>query len=251
MPVDEPQVALSMDYFIGRILSRFGASNRKVEIKGLDMAKVIAEDTLPLYSKFFPWEYLFDITTESAVPGRQGFYFITAPTAIMSVARIVGGLSSQSAIGNIGGVTTSTYQADVHIGSRGIAFSLMDAMNQNTLNAATSLPVTTRFWPPQTLEITPKGPYNGNVAIINCIHPVTLHTIPWNMADEFFQRALTDVCLSLRGLRRKFERINTIYGEINLSMEDIDKEADKDAEITEKWRAWAPKRANRKRWFVG
>ena len=250
MPVQQPQTALSMDYFIGRILSRFGASNRRVEIKGLDMAEVIAEDTLPLYSKFFPWEYVGQLRAEDRLPETTGFYYLNAPTPVMSVSRLLGGLDTRS---GMSGMTraSAVRQADINIAGSGIAFSLVEALEQNDVNAVASLPVTTVFHPPRTVEISPKGDYDGAAVVINCMHPVTLHTIPWNMHDEFLQRALTDVCVAIRGIRRKFGRINTIYGEIELSMEDIDREAEKAPEIEEKWRTWAPRRANRRKWYVG
>jgi ArsR family metal-binding transcriptional regulator len=55
----------------------------------------------------------------------------------------------------------------------------------------------------------------------------------------------------MKAIFKKYERIQSIYGEINLDMEDINAAASGKTEQLEKFRSKAAFRANNKRWYVG
>jgi len=234
----------SINNLINKIMSRLGASHRSVEIDGLDIGQILVDETLPIYSKYFPYIHLYTIQESDCIPGTTGEYYLKCPFPILSVADVVGRRDTR--IGSGGPTAIGT---DNDFGST-VGLGLVDTMALNDLSGMLSLPVTTQFNAPNTLEIFPKDNYVGSMVKIRCIHPYTLHTIGWTMFDQLFNLALQDVYIQLRAILKKFETINSIHGEISINFEEMDAAEDKRNEILEKFRAGFLKTGSRKRWIV-
>jgi len=249
MPVHSLPNALSMDFILEKIFSRLGASHRRVEIEDLDLAKLIAHEVLPQYSKYFPYEHQELLTSHNHVPGRQGRYYISTQLPVINANRMISGMDTRAGVGAM------TYKGeyrdgDVVIGGGNVVGGLLSAMEMNTVLATTSLPVTIRFNPPNEIEIYPKEWYDGQAVLLNCVHPVTLHTIGFNMLDEFFDLCWAETRIAMLAIFKKFQTINTVYGEIQFSLDDLEKGEDDKKETIEKWKPKSLLRSGNKRWYV-
>ena len=78
-----------MNYIIDRIFSRLGSKARKIFLDEVDAATVIVNETIPTYSKYFPWECLHKIKESDVVPNSIGMYYLDdLPTPIININRI-------------------------------------------------------------------------------------------------------------------------------------------------------------------
>lgn len=241
--------ALTMSHVIDRVMAEMGASGGRVELLERDAAQVILSRTLPEYSKYFPYEHTEELGPRSAVPGRPGFYYIACPLTILGCSRIVPG-SSRPALGS--GMAGAAYSDGQDVFPSGVTSlsSYSDVMMYADAAALTSLPATAIFHPPRLLEIQPRGDYVCSLVVLNCIHPDTLHTIGWSMADRFVELATYDVMIATRAILRRFSSIQTVYGEIQLNLEDMDAARDQRRDLVELLRTKAPFRGTRKKWYI-
>lgn len=71
---------------------------------------------------------------------------------------------------------------------------------------------------------------------VKAMHPKHLRTIPMNMRDQFLRLAFDDVLLSLYPLRHRFDQFTTVYGAIQIFMDQVDGAAADKQELLETWR---------------
>jgi hypothetical protein len=237
----ELQNIVNMNFILKRITSKLGRGIRKQFLTLDQISEIVVRETLPIFSKYFPYEHIHTIKESDRIRGKSdGFYFVDAPTGIFSVNRMVGGLDTRM----------ESMAGDNTVYNRGYQESLIETKINDSIAAATTLPITTKFKAPNICEVFPKGNYVGQSLICFCIHPVTLHTIPWGLADEFFELAYADYRIELLGKIEEFQNISDIiYGEINLNMEKLSRAEDDRKALLEKWLPKALK-TGRKRWYV-
>jgi len=258
MPLPQLPSAFNLNYVMDTIYMRMGGLCRTVEVKGMDMATIIVYQAIPLYSKYFPKEDIVIINPSAQVPGREGFYYVKSDTPIMSVSRAIGLMDTRSTMGTMAGYnagrnlsTVDTIQTMCSItGSATLSYTLIDHFNLNNYAAASTLPITTRFHPPNIVEFFPKQDYQGAGLVLFTMHKNTLETIGWNMADEFTTCAWLVYVQALKAIFKKYEKIQSIFGEINLDMEQFNSVESDLKDLQEKWRKYSPFRANNKRWYV-
>ena len=86
MPIKEASRTLTPNWVMDRIYENFGCSAREVEIKDFDLAQLIANRTIPAFSRYYPWMFPYTLQDEYAVPNKLGFYYIdekVVPTAVL------------------------------------------------------------------------------------------------------------------------------------------------------------------------
>jgi hypothetical protein len=234
---------VSMDWVINRFLQEFGISVNKIDLTPEEMAKIIAQYTIPEFSKYFPNEQYIELNEHNKAD-QVGFYYLNCAEPVISVSRVIGGFRNSS-----GELYDSTY------GFRrtfsGLTMDITTAMNAADVAAITSIPITTRFHAPNIVELYPKNWYHRHSVLVNCMHPVDLHTISWRMSDYFYQLAKCDLMIQLKGLYLRFNRINSIYGEIEMNLEEWNNAEDKRKELIELFRTNSLKRSNRTKWIIG
>ena len=240
--IDTPRT-VSMDWIINRFLQEFGISVNKIDLTTEDMAQIISRITIPEFSKYFPHDEYVELN-ESNKADQVGFYFLNTREPIITVNRLIGGLRQSS-----GELYDSTY------GFRrtysGLTMDITSAMNQADVAAITSIPITCRFHAPNMVELYPKNWYHRHSVLCHCMHPVDLHTISWNMADQFYKLAKYDMMIQLRGIYLRFNQINSIYGSIEMNMEEWNEAESKRTELIESFRTNTMKRANKMKWYIG
>lgn len=253
MPVENTPRIVQANWILDRIYENFGASAREVEIKDFDLAQLIADRTVPDFSRYFPWQFPYTLTKEMAVRNKLGYYYIdpkVVPTAVLGCDRMIDGYDVRPGLGRSPGRNYYTNEFSVNINLGSFGMTLVDSKEMTDLLAATTLPTTVRFMPPSTIECFPKGAYENNLVILNCYHPATLHTIPHNMLSEFIELAYYDFLLYLRPIYKKYSSIPTVFGELQIDTEQMDAARDQRKELIDKLRVKSPLRAGVKRWYI-
>ena len=183
-----------------------------------EIARIITQESLKTFSKFFPYVLRISIDDSLAIPGKAGFYKIPNLDMLESIRM-------RMMFGNNSYAFTN--------GSSAIPMTLnpISAQLYDDYLSAVATPMTWRFWAPNVLERYPKqGTFNNLVIEVDAMHPDHLRTIGIKMRDHFYRLALLDVLVSLQPLRHRFETISSEYGPVALFLEKIDSApADRDA----------------------
>lgn len=254
MPITSAPRALSLNWVLDRIYENFGASAREVEIKDFDLGQLIADRTIPSFSRYFPWQFPYWLKHDMQARGRVGYYYIDpqdVPTTVLGCDRMIDGIDPRPGLGCFPGRTYYSNNGpaiSMNMGSFGN--TLVDARELNDLLSATSLPVTVSFLAPNMIETFPKRWYDNSIVILNCYHQPTLHTIPMNMQDEFVKLAYLDFLLYLRPIYKKYSSIPTVFGELQIDTEAMDAAKDQRDDLLEKMRLKSQLRAGGKRWYI-
>jgi len=259
MPLREVPHAVSMNFVLDRIESRLGTRYMKQVLSQMDVAQLIVDETLVVYSKFFPLQEIQIIqmsdraneaeTGAGSTRVPSGRYHLRSENAVMAVNRVVGGMDTRIGMASLN--HKGIYRDGQPINSsRYFMSGLVDTKMVNDILGATTLPVTTKFEAPNTVEIIPRGPYEGAALVLHVVHPISLHTVPMNMSDEFVEMAECDLLIALRRMTKKFKTMTGVFGNIELETEEMDSAADRRKEIIERWRKGTMLRQNKKRWYV-
>ncbi len=248
-----------MNFVLDRIEARLGTRYMKQVLAQMDVAQLVVDETLLLFSKYFPHNEvqiltMADRVDESNPPGRTrvptGRYHLRTEQPVLAVNRVVGGVDTRVGMASLN--HKGIYRdGDPINSSRHFMGGLVDTKMINDILGATTLNVTPKFEAPNTVEIIPRGPYEGCAIVLDCVHPITLHTIPLNMADEFVRMAYYDTLIVIRAMQKKFKNTTGVFGEIQLDTDDMDAAEGKKDEMIAKWTKFSPLRANRRRWIVG
>lgn len=188
------------------------------EINAKEISKIITQESLKTYSKFFPYLVRSPIDDTLAIQGKPGFYRIPNLDMLEPIRmRMMHGNNSYAFTNGSSAVPMTLNP---------IAAQLYD----DYLSAVTT-PMTWSYWAPNVLERYPKqGTFNNLVIEVESMHPDHLKTIGIKMREHFYKLALLDVLITLQPLRHRFETISSEYGPISLFLEKIDNAAsDRDA----------------------
>ena len=86
---------------------------------------------------------------------------------------------------------------------------------------------------------------------INTVHPDHFGTIPLNMREYFLKLALYDVEIMLYHIRRRFQSLQTTFGEMELFVDELAEAEDKKKELLEeKFLVNSIKSSNRKKLII-
>ena len=200
-----------------------GASLQEIELSDDEMMRIVFQESLPTYSKFFPYRYKLTITQDDSIGGGYtNVYKIPNKDRleIIGVSRMwLNNMNSYG--GSRFPVVNDPFETQL----------LMDHMSR------TVTPQTFDYEAPDIVTIKPKI-YNLKSALIEVktIHPKHLRTIPMNMRDEFLKLCGLDVLVSLYPIRKRFENMTTVYGSIQLFLDQVDSAAGERTDLLEKWR---------------
>ncbi len=219
--------------YINRML---GAVVQELDLSEEEMMRVVFQETLPTFSKFYPYKYRLLVNESEFVQGSLNTYRIPNEDRLEII-----------------GVHKVFLRNMTQFGSTMIPLSYNPFETQifNDFVSMTVTPVTWTYIPPGELTIFPKiVNYLSALVEVKAIHPRHLKTVPMNMRDEFLKLCLLDVLQSLYPLRKRFENFSTPFGSIQPFMEMVESaKADRD-ELLEKWRVLLLKDSNAKRIFI-
>jgi len=219
--------------YINRMI---GTVLQEIEISEEEMMRVVFQESLMTYSKFFPFMYTINVGEGEYLETTLNTYRIPRDDRL-----------------EILGIHKLYISNMVQLGSTMIPMSYNPFEGQifNDYTSMTMTPVTWKWMPPNELTIFPKiiG-YKAATLELKAIHPHHLKTIPMTMRNEFLNLALIDVLISIYPLRHRFESFNVPYGTIQPFMEMVDRAADDKKELLERWNSLFLKAARAKRIWI-
>jgi hypothetical protein len=220
-----------------RYLNRnLGSMLQEIELTKDEMMRVIFQESLPIYSKYFPYKYRTTVNNSNFNPGSLNTYIIpnTDNLEIIGIHKVF--ISNMAQFG-------STMIP--------LSYNPFETQIFNDYVSMTVTPVTWQYLPPNQITVFPKiVNYQEAILEVKAIHPKHLKTIPMNMRDEFLRLCLLDVLVSLYPLRHRFENFTTPYGNVQPFLEMVDRSIDERKELLDKWNSLHLKDSTAKRIFI-
>lgn len=206
--------------YIHRML---GAAMQEIELSDDEIMRVVFQESLPTYSKYFPYMYKMTIKASDTIGGGySNVYKIPNKDRleIIGVHRVWLDNMNQFG-GSLIPIVNEPFESQF----------LQDLLSK------TITPTTFTYEAPDLITIRPKIYQLGSAMLeVKSLHPKHLRTIPMAMRDQFLRLALDDVLLSLYPLRHRFENYTTPYGSLQPFFEQVDNaQADKN-ELLDIWK---------------
>jgi hypothetical protein len=205
-----------------RYLKRnLGSVVQTIEISDEEMMKVVFDESLKTFSKFFPYVYNVTLSSADIVPGSENRYYLPNKDNIQ-----------------IFGIHKIHFDQSIQYGATVVPMTINPFENQILADYTSAvLPRTTfRFEPPNVVNCYPKLLKNDYPIIeVKAIHPKHLKTIPIGLRDEFLQLCLCDVLISLYPIRHRFQSMSTPYGNIEPFFDMVDSATEKRDALIQKW----------------
>jgi hypothetical protein len=219
--------------FINRNL---GAALQELELSEEEMMRVVFQETLPTFSKFFPYKYRLQVGNAQFVQGSLNTYEIpnSDNLEIIGIHKVF--ISNMAQFG-------STMIP--------LSYNPFETQIFNDYVSMTVTPVTWTYIPPNQVTVFPKiVNYQTAIFEVKAVHPRHMKTVPMNMRDEFLKLTLLDVLVSLYPLRKRFETMTTPYGNLQPFMEMVERSIDDRKELLERFSNLLLKDSNAKRIFI-
>lgn len=180
------------------------------ELSVSEISRIVNQESLVTYSKYFPYVLRVPINEDAAIPGKMGFYKIPN-LDMLEVIRM------RMMIGNSSYAFTNG-TAQMPMSMNPIAAQLYDDYISSVMT-----PLTWTYWAPNIFERSPKvGNVSNMLLELDVVHPGHLRTIGLAMREHFYRLCLLDVLISLQPLRHRFENMSSEYGSISLFLDKID-----------------------------
>jgi hypothetical protein len=220
-----------------RYLNRMlGTLLQELELSEEEMMRVVFQESLNTYSKFYPYKYNVNITPDDHIGTTLNTYRLPKKDRLEII-----------------GIHKVFVSNMVQFGSTMIPLSHNPFENQifNDYTSMTVTPVTFKYLPPYELIIFPKIiNYQHATLEVKAVHPYHMKSIPMSMRDDFLRLCLYDVLISIYPLRHRFESFNTPYGTMQPFMEMVDRAGDDRRELLERWERNFLKDSHAKRLFI-
>lgn len=206
--------------YINRML---GTAVQEIELTEEEIIRVVLQESLMTYSKYFPYQYKERITQADCVgEGYTNVFRLPNKDRLEIIGVHKVWLDHQNQFGG------------------SLLPLINDPFSSQLLNdnlSMTMTPVTFEYQAPNLITIRPNIRYLKSALVeVKAVHPRHLKTIPVSMRDQFLRLALDDVLLSLYPIRHRFESLSTVYGNISLFLEMVDgAAADKEA-LIDSWK---------------
>lgn len=206
--------------YINRML---GTAVQEIELTEEEIIRVVLQESLMTYSKYFPYQYKERITQADCIGnGYNNTFRIPNKDRleIMGIHRVW--LDNQNQFG--GSLLPLVHDP--------FASQLLNDQLSMTLT-----PITFEYQAPNLITIKPNmWSIKSALVEVKAVHPKHLKTIPISMRDQWLRLALDDVLLSIYPLRHRFESLSTVYGNISLFLEMVDNAASDKEALIESWK---------------
>jgi hypothetical protein len=221
------------------IKAHLGSNNRPLPITDDEILEVVVEETLPTFSKYYPYMYpLYVNPEEDCIKSdeyKSVYVMNTQGMEVMGVANVY----------RTDGATADNRYPYYNTNN------IFDIAIANNYLSATAVPETFAFYPPSIIELYPKNfSQNKFLVISKCIHLPSFQSIPMKLKDEFFELALTDVKINVYHLLRYYDQLNTPYGNVDLKINDLEEAEGKRNEIIEKFQSKFLKEPERRKIWI-
>lgn len=221
-----------------RYLNRMlGTLIQELEISEEEMMRVVFQESLPTFSKFFPYKYRLILTRNNALNKNQPNTYIIPNDDRLEIFGVHNIWVSN--MNQFGGSLLPVVAEP---------FAMQEL---NDFLSMTYAKPTFEFRAPNILTIRPKLINNDGAMIeVKAVHPIHMKTIPISMRDEFLRLCLDDVLISLYPLRHRFENFTTPYGQITPFLEMVDSAKGDREELLNKWQENLLRDASAKRIWI-
>jgi hypothetical protein len=212
------------------IKRNLGSVVQTIEISDEEIMKVVFDESLKTFSKYFPYVFMLTLSSSDMVPGSENKYYLPNKDNIQ-----------------IFGIHKVHFDQSIQYGATVVPMTVNPFENQILADYTSAvLPRTTfRFEPPNIVNCYPKLLKSDSPIVeVKAIHPKHLKTIPIGLRDEFLQLALLDVLISIYPIRHRFQSMSTPYGNIEPFFEMVDGAAEKRDALLQKWQDTYLKAAN-------
>lgn len=192
---------------------RLGVSVQELELDEEDIMNIITQQTIPIWSSYFPFMPLVRITTKDLIPGTSNEYFIPNEQNL-----------------NIFGVHKLYQNNNFYYGYSGHSSSFIPytdpiyAQLSADRASATILPTLYDYIPPNRIRIRDNGmihPMCDYLVQVKATQPNHLQGINFGYKDIFCELAYADVLTALYPIRNRFSQFNTAYGQVSAFTEEI------------------------------
>lgn len=197
-----------------------GSLVQEIEISADEMMNIVFQESLPTYSKYFPYVFRTSVGPEDSIDGTNSYTLKTDNLELLGVQKAFP--HSQQMYG---------VPARAIIGDPVANQLVQDAFSK------TLTPYTWKLELPYTLRLYPKIVHGQSVLVFaKAVHPKHFKTIPINMKDEFFELCYVDVLISLYPIRHRFQSLSTPYGSIEPFFDLVDNAASQREELIQRWK---------------
>lgn len=221
-----------------RYLNRMlGTLVQELEISEEEMMRVVFQESLPTFSKYFPYRYRMTITNENILDKKYPNAYLIPNEDRLEITGIHDiWLDNMNQFGgSLLPLTNDPFQSQL----------LADQLSMRIT------PTTFEFRPPNVVIIRPRIYNLGSAMIeVKAQHPKHLKTIPMDMRDQFLRLCLDDVLLTLYPIRHRFENYNTPYGQLAPFFSMVDNAQSDKEQLLEQWKSEFLKQGNVKRIWI-
>ena len=194
-------------------------------LKKRDWARIISEDTIPVFSEYFPYQIRTIVQPEQCV-SKDGWLFID--NLVPEGTRILG----------VKDVDWEEYRADPRFSEWGIYVSNIDYMTSYSLDdyglAAVGADMLSLF----NLGVYIEFQYPNKIRLVSCNghainqkrpfpllifieHPNTLHTISPTMMETFTNLAKADVATAIYQVLKYYDELDSTYASVQLKLDTL------------------------------
>jgi len=229
---------------------RLGYKFMDLEIDPKEIIETIQMETLPTFSKFFPYIVNVYVNDLDKVTGYTNRWHMKTPNdvEIININRVVG-------LDLINDVSLNTGNDGMMFGTpRAGTATMGNPIDNQAMADIYSLqrnPTLYHFYHPDIIEISPNyTSMQTYQVILNCVHDKSFTTIPVNMREWFLKLALIDAADTILPLRNRFQSIQTTYGSIELLVDQLQELSGQRDELMDKFMQNINRQSNRKKiWF--
>lgn len=223
------------------IEKRLGYKFEDLEIDSEDIIENIYQESLPTFSKSFPYMVRHLINPyNDLVPTFKNRYYIKLeePFICFGINKVF--LSNDMIGDDLVGMQTintgSSYQSQL----------MADMIS------ACRVPVTFDYFnEDNSVEIYPNSITNAKILTeCKCVHFKDFSTIPFTLMEEFKKLAFYDTEIALLPLRKRFSNLSTAFGNIELFIGELEEADSKRTELLELWRKNFAKSSKRKKIYI-
>lgn len=227
----------NMTKLINKVERRLGVRqlNLPPEIAKDTWAEIVIEDTIPAYSKFYPYEMQYFINREEL--DESGTAIIDEERIGNAVVLGLKDIDFQK-LGDLNFASLTSGGTYGFYDSLSAAYSYEDVMNVQAAADYTSM---------FNNGLYPLFEYPNKITIRNCLgrgysfasFPITLlvnhfdnlNTISPTTMETFEKLAIADIATYLYGELKYYDNLETVFGNVNIKLEDIKEQADKREDV--------------------
>lgn len=202
---------LSLTTVLRFINERLGASVQELELDEHEMMQVVLQNTIPTFSKYYPFMPLVRITQDDLIDGTTNEYRIPNPwnLNITDVHKIY---------------QNNNWYCGIAGGSGYIPFT--DPIYSQLSADRTSMTVLPILFDYENnrIRIRNNGVFNppeGYLIQIKATQPSHLLGIPYNLREDFLNLAYYDVLTAYYPIRNRFSNLSTAYASVQFFMDEV------------------------------